>query len=53
MYIKIKKLYSKRQDLKFTCSEYESLWLEIAVKIISSISKIILMAYSIDILENP
>ena len=29
IYIKNSILYSIRQDLKFTCSKYESLWLEI------------------------
>ena len=36
-------VFSLRQDLKFTCREYESLWLEIYVGVNSNSSKNILL----------
>ena len=43
VYIKQSILYTIRQDLKFTCSKYESLWLKISVGIHSNNSTNILV----------
>ena len=48
VYIKKSILYTIRQDLKFTCSKYESLWVEISVGINSNNSKNILVGRCID-----
>ena len=43
VYIKKSILYRIRQDLKFTCREYDTLWLEVSVGINSNNSKNILV----------